>query len=123
MGCDYNIIVHLEKLCHIVLKIASFNCKFRRNSTEVAKWVIVILCGPRACTRSCARPRAKISCAEAAGRRSGQEREGVRRERAAPMCLAQAAAMAEERLSPFAIAAAWAKHPNVPASRQGREFF
>ena len=52
MGCDYNIIVHLEKFSHIALKIASFNCKFRRNSTEVAKWVIVILC----------RPRAKISC-------------------------------------------------------------
>ena len=54
MGCDYYIIVHLEKFSHISLKIASFNCKFRQNSTEVAKWVIVILCGPRACTRSCA---------------------------------------------------------------------
>ena len=58
MGCDYNIIVHLEKFSHFPLKMASFNCKFSRNSTEVAKWVIVILCGPRACTRSCARPRA-----------------------------------------------------------------
>ena len=54
MGCDYNIIVHLEKFSHFPLKMASFNCKFSRNSTEVAKWVIVILCGPRACTRSCA---------------------------------------------------------------------
>ena len=57
MGCDYKIIVHL-KFSHFPLKMASFNCKFSRNSTEVAKWVIVILCGPRACTRSCARPRA-----------------------------------------------------------------
>ena len=59
MGCDYYIIVHLEKFSHIALEIASFNCKFRRNSAEVAKWVIVILCGPRACTRSCARHRAE----------------------------------------------------------------
>ena len=67
MGCDYNIIVHLEKFIQFELKLASFNCKFSGNSTVVAKWVIVILCGPRACTRSCAALGRKSLVQEGAG--------------------------------------------------------
>ena len=70
MGCDYNIIVHLEKFSQFALK-TSFICKFSGNSTEVAKWVIVILCGPRACTRS---------LVHALGRKSLVQRRPLRRD-------------------------------------------
>ena len=48
MGCDYNIIVHLEKFSQFALSKAYFNCKFCENSPEVAKWVIMIMFSPRA---------------------------------------------------------------------------
>ena len=48
MGCDYNIIVHLEKFSQLALKKAYFNCKFCGNSPEVvAKWVIMMMFSPR----------------------------------------------------------------------------
>ena len=52
MGCDYNIIVHLEKFSQFSLKTASFSCEFSGSSPEVANWVIMIMFSPRA----------KISC-------------------------------------------------------------
>ena len=61
MGCDYNIIDHLEKFSQFALKKAYFNCKFCGNSPEVAQlvrregrrgeltnWVIMVTIGPRA---------------------------------------------------------------------------
>ena len=48
MGCDYNIIDHLEKFSQFALKKAYFNCKFCGNSPEVANWAIMITIGPRA---------------------------------------------------------------------------
>ena len=48
MGCDYNIIVHLEKFSQFALKEAYLKCIFCGNSPEVAKWVIMIMFSPRA---------------------------------------------------------------------------
>ena len=48
MGCDYNIIDHLEKFSQFALKRASFIFKFCGNSPEVANWVIMIMLSPRA---------------------------------------------------------------------------